>query len=170
MGSAPGYVFEFPPFEGKFAKFQTKPIVQVKKLPNKPDVNNVYLVYGNTNLQSDGWKWAKGNKSNKSNFTNEKGVSRATKYKCQFDQCSAIKYIDTSIACGVSRIYYANGHKAHKTSPRKSKEIDKATKKPSSSNIQLDNDDFEVKLAGLGARILQEDCQKYEEKKVRRFY
>ena len=136
-------MFEFPPFKGKFAKFQTKPIVQVKKLPHNPDINNVYLVYGNTNLQSAGWKWAKGNKSNKSNFTNEKGVSRATKYKCQFDQCSAIKYIDTSIACGVSRIYYANGHKAHKTSPRKSKEIDKATKKPSSSNIQVDNDDFD---------------------------
>ena len=147
MGSSPGYLFVFPPFEGKFTKFQTKPIVQVKKLPHKPDVTNVYLVYDDdgNNLQSDGWKWAKGNKSNKSNFTNEKGVSRATKYKCQFDQCSAIKYVDTSIACGVSRIYYENSHKAHKTSPRKYKEIDKdkVTKKPSSLNIQLDNDDFD---------------------------
>ena len=112
--SSCGSLVEFPPFEGKFQRFQTFKSEDVQRLPNKPSIHKVFFIYGVSNISvscKDGWSWAKGNKSNKTNFSNESGCTSALKYKCKILNCEAIRFIDTIFSHGVSRVYYQNDHR-----------------------------------------------------------
>ena len=105
---------EFPPFEGKFQKFQQLKQEHLQTLPKKPSTKKVYIVYGVSNVSvacKDGWNWGKGNKSNKANFTNQRSFTSGLKYRCKEENCEAIRFIDTIFSHGVSRVYYENEHR-----------------------------------------------------------
>ena len=146
-----GCAFSFPPFEGKFSKFQNLEVVSLDKLPSKPDTSKVYTIYGGNKdfLLKDEWNWQRGNKSNKSNFSNEEGISSAKKYKCKHELCGAVKYVDTMISFGVSRVYYEKDHTHGRTSKinqkvvlpesfqsKKFPDVSSASKQPLISNIK----------------------------------
>ena len=87
--------FVFPPFEGRYSRFLSYPIVDCpSKLPYHPDTRKVYLLFeSEQHNPKDGWQWGKGNKSNKDFFSNEPGYSKSFKFKCQNNSCPAVKFV-----------------------------------------------------------------------------
>ena len=102
----------FPEFDKRFHKFKNYAAVTVKgHLPEKPDIFKVYILEqcSDHNVK-DGWIWRKGNKSEKINFGNVPGKTKAFKFRCKAEKCQAVKYVDTVISECVSRVYYDGYH------------------------------------------------------------
>ena len=111
----------FPPFEKRFLKFNDYEVITVSdKLPYRPKTNKIYIMNSLNHNAQDGWRWAAGNKSEKQNFGNIVGVSKAYKFKCKEKMCTAVKYVDTLLNKCVARIYYDGVHSCQNTLKRRS--------------------------------------------------
>ena len=60
-----GIEYQFPPFEGKVAKFGNLSSKLVVRVPSHPDINKVYLIHSTETevIKSDGYNWGPTNKS-----------------------------------------------------------------------------------------------------------
>ena len=119
-----GTMYEFPPLEGKFSKFDDLATCICEKLPLHPEIDKVYILHNTEqkNTQSDGWSWGKANKSNKANFANKPGSQKAVKYKCAVKDCPAVKFVDVALEFDMTRTYYDQRHKHKKLSSVVSKD------------------------------------------------
>ena len=143
--------FVFPPFEGRYSRFLSYPIVDCpSKLPHHPDTRKVYLLFeSEQHNPKDGWQWGKGNKSNKDFFSNEPGYSKSFKFKCQNNSCPAVKFVETVIPRNISRIYYIYDHNCDRSSAKSSNPSDKLNGGSSECKrtrrmLESDDDDFEI--------------------------
>ena len=107
-----GVSYEFPSFEGKYAKFNSFPVKICPRLPLYPNLKQVFVLHGtNKEMVRDGWNWGFANKSDKTFFSNEKDVQKALKYKCNVVGCPAVKYVDMVVKFDMTRVYYDSQHK-----------------------------------------------------------
>ena len=107
-----GISYEFPSFEGKYAKFNYFPVKICPRLPLYPNLKQVFVLHGtNKEMVRDGWNWGFANKSDKTFFSNEKDVQKALKYKCNVVGCPAVKYVDMVVKFDMTRVYYDSQHK-----------------------------------------------------------
>ena len=117
-----GVRYKFPPFEGKYSKFNNLPVNVCEGLPMNPDIKQVYVVHGVSKEVSkcDGWIWAKGNKSDKTFFSNVAAVQKALKYKCATQGCKAVRFIDMVLKYDLMRVYYENTYEHETANANKS--------------------------------------------------
>ena len=142
MESASSY--EFPPFDGKYSKFEDYPTHLVKQLPTNADTNLVFIVHNTATdqLKQDGHAWGRADKSSKSFFGNIPGKQRAIKFKCSIQNCPAVKFVDMVYDYDMSRVYYDHNHqheRPHNTNGDK-------TKLPQNSLAKKDNEKIIEKL------------------------
>ena len=109
--------FQFPPFEGKVARFNKLNVKHVVRLPYKPDRSDVYILSCSESefIKTDGWRWSSANKSNKLNFANIPGIQKAVKFRCAVTDCTAVKFVDIVYKYCLARVYYDGEHKHNKT-------------------------------------------------------
>ena len=127
-----GTCFEFPPFEGKYSHLNDYPVDVLYSLPYHPRIDQVYVLHGTDGeaVKSDGWIWARPNKSNKLNFVNIPHCQKALKYKCSEYDCPAVKFVDSTMKYDMSRVYYESEHKhENKKEKIKPKEISNLKRK-----------------------------------------
>ena len=112
-----GMQFQFPPFEGKVARFNKLNVKHVVRLPYKPDRSDVYIFSCSESefIKTDGWRWSSANKSNKLNFANIPGIQKAVKFRCAVTDCTAVKFVDIVYKYCLARVYYDGEHKHNKT-------------------------------------------------------
>ena len=118
-----GQVYEFPRFEGKYAKFGAYPVILCNDIPREPSINQVYIIHGKSkeSYLKDGYIWGFANKSDKTYFCNIPNVQKALKFKCSFTTCPAVKYVDISLTHSISRVYYEKSHQHKADSSLKKK-------------------------------------------------
>ena len=109
--------FQFPPFEGKVARFNKLNVKHVVRLPYKPDRSDVYILSCSESefIKTDGWRWSSANKSNKLNFANIPGIQKAVKFRCAVTDCTAVKFVDIVYKYCLARVYYDGEHKHNKS-------------------------------------------------------
>ena len=107
-----GSCYQFPPYEGRYSKFNDFEVQGCKKLPYQPSTDKVFLIHGTekSSYNLDGFKWGFGNKSDKTFFGNIPNNQKALKYKCSVINCPAVKYVDIVLNYDVTRVYYDKNH------------------------------------------------------------
>ena len=98
-----GLSYEFPPFDGKYFKYNSFPVDMVSNLPVNTNVDRVYILHSTDReiIKRDGWIWGPANKSDKTFFSSVAGHQKSLKYKCSVSNCPAIMISTQSGGCYV---------------------------------------------------------------------